>query len=179
MVNRMVQGRVHIVQQGSGGGNQVRLADKPEAVKRSHLEMPKKLLRRRINGECPAVRVVWTQRLRRTVARHRVGQALFRLERLHGELARGKVEKRQPKPGDGGDVVVHAFVKQTILRDRPRSHYARHLAPNEPLGKLRVLHLIAERGGHAGANELGEVRVQGMVRDAAHWSVASMRKRGP
>ena len=98
--------------------------------------------------------------------------------RLAEELARRELEDADDEAlgalaglGDDGDeVVVGVLGEERLLGDGPRGDDAGDLAADHAaaLDALRVLHLVADGGLEAGADDLGEVGVEGVVRDAAH-----------
>ena len=183
---------VHVVEERAGGTDEIPLPLKAEAVERGHVEVAQKFLLRGVERECPGVRVGDAGRRRRVVlgtrqhdfrgaqARERVVEAVARLERLDGELAGGKVEEREAEARNGGDVGVRARVEEAVLRDGARRHDARHLAAHDLslLDEARVLHLVADGGGLARADELREIGVERVVRNAAQRRAAALRERG-
>ena len=98
--------------------------------------------------------------------------------RLAEELARRELEDADDEAlgalaglGDDGDeVVVGVLGEERLLGDGARGDDAGDLAADHAaaLDALRVLHLVADGGLEAGADDLGEIGVEGVVRDAAH-----------
>ena len=174
---RVTQRRADIVEQSPGGGHEVGAPGEPEAVEREHLEVPRQALRRRVGRERPAVLVRRPQDFRRGIALEGLVEGRLRGARLDGELARREVEQREGEAGDGRDVVAARLVEKPVLRHRAGRDDARDLAAHQPLGRLRVLDLVAERGGLAGADELGEVGVDRVVRHTAHRLAVALRQR--
>ena len=76
-----------------------------------------------------------------------------------------------------GDVIVGGLVEEAVLGDGAGRDDARHLAADEALRELRILHLVAERGRLAGADQLGEISVERMIRHAAHRLVGAVGER--
>ena len=201
MPHRVTKRGVYVVEQRAGGANEVRFPLKAEAVERSHVEVAQKFLLCGVEGEGPGVGVgdvpwfvvcgLWfvvraivvrpgQHNLGGTQTRKRVVEAFLRLERLHRELARREIEHREAESGDGGDVGVRAFVEETVFRNRAGRHDARHLAADDLslLHEARILHLVADGGGLARADEFREIGVKRMVRDAAQRRAGALRKRG-
>ena len=173
----MAQRRADVVQKRAGRGYEVALPLESEAVQRKHLEVARKDVRRSVEREGPAVLLRLGKRLRRTVPLHRLVELLLRGERLDGELSGREVEERKAEPVRRGDVVVDGLVEESVLRDCAWRDDAGDLAADESLRRLRILHLVAERGGLAGADELREVAVEGVVRHSAHRLAAAVGER--
>ena len=57
----------------------------------------------------------------------------------------------------GREIVARARIEQRVVGHRAGRDDARHFALHEPLGLLRVLHLLADRGAIAGGDQLAEV----------------------
>ena len=188
----MAERGVHVVEQRTGGTHEVALSFKAEAVERGHVEVAQQLLLRGVERERPGVRVgdaggrrrivLGTRQhdLRGTQARKRVVETVLRLERLHGELAGGEVEECKAEARNRSDVGVRARVEEAVLRDRAGRHDARHLAAHDLslLDEARVLHLVADGGGLARADELREVGVKRVVGNAAQRRAGALRERG-
>ena len=64
--------------------------------------------------------------------------------------------------------VVSAAPDDIVLEQRPRRDHPRHFAPNETLGLLRVLDLLAYRGSLPLLNQHPQVAPDGMMGNAAH-----------
>ena len=192
---------VHVVEERAGGADEIRLPLESKAVERGHVEVAQQLLLRGVEGERPGVGVgdvplfvvrgSWfvvcgiivrpgQHDFGRTQARERVVEAVLRLERLHRELAGGEVEEREAEAGDGGDIGVRARVEEAVLRDRAGRDDARHLAAHDLslLDEAGILHLVADGGGLARADELREIGVERVVRNAAQRRAAALRERG-
>ena len=114
------------------------------------------------------------------VAGEGVGELLGGVEWLDGELAGGKVEEGEAEAGDGGDVAVGVGVEEAVLGDGAGGDDAGDLAADDRalLDGAGILHLVAERGGLAGADELREVGVERVVGDAAHRRYGALGERG-
>ena len=176
---RMVQRRPDVIEKRTRGGNEVVLAGQAEPVERQHLEVPRQTVVGRVNGEGPAIVIAGTQHFGWMVAVERLVKLLLRGERLDGELAGREVQKRETESGNGRNVVVRRLVEESVLGHGAGRHDARHLAADQSLRKLRILHLVAERGGLARPDQLRQIRVQRMIRNAAHRLVSAVRQRRP
>ena len=132
---------------------------------------------RSVERKSPAVVVCLGKRLGGAVSFKRLVKFLLRLELLYHELASRKVEKRKPKAVDCGGVVVHRLVEKPVFSDGARGYDARDFAADEPLRKLRVLDLVAERGSLPRPDELREIAVERVVGNAAHRLVPAVRQR--
>ncbi len=73
-------------------------------------------------------------------------------------------------PDDGGEVVVFLLTEHRLLRQRAGGHDADDLPPDETLGQLGVLHLLADGHLVAALDEARDVSLRGMERDSAHGS---------
>ena len=182
VLHRMAQRRVHVVQQRAGRAHEVGPSLEAEPVKPRHAEVPQQRLARRVEAERPGLGpgdVQLPPRLRNAPGvvlgggQHELGRAvagdgvlkpLLRLERLHHELARRKVQHGEPQAARGGDVGVGVLVQQTVLRDRAGRDDPRHLAAHHVplLDEARILHLVAYRGervvGDAAEGRAGALR---------------------
>ena len=69
---------------------------------------------------------------------------------------------------DRGQEIARLRVEQRIVGERAGRDDPRHLALHESLGLLRVFDLLANRGAVAGGDDLGQVRIELMVREAGH-----------
>ena len=94
-----------------------------------------------------------------------------------GELARREIEEREAIVLAGGvpfpcvdrdEVVVLARVELLGVGDEPGRDDANDLARDDPLDLGGIGHLLAERDLVAEGEELGDVAVRRVVRDAAH-----------
>ena len=109
------------------------------------------------------------------------------------ELGRGKIARRQFDPRQaprraalagrqhGSQERRRTCIQVGDIGQRARRDHARHLALDQPLGRLRVLDLIADRDAESLADQAGDVSVGGMERDAAHRDAGSggvLRARG-
>ena len=83
-----------------------------------------------------------------------------------------KVDPRDPDRRvvhhGSGEVVALAGVQQKFLGQRPGRHDARHFAFHDPLGQLRVLHLVADRDAVAAGDHFPDVRLKLVVRKPRH-----------
>src|SRR6185312_5005849 len=75
-------------------------------------------------------------------------------------------------PDEGREEVLLLAVEQGRITHRAGGDHAGDLALDEPLGLGRVFNLIADRHLEAGAEELGEVPLQGVMGYAAHRHLA-------
>ena len=166
-----------VVEKSPRRGNEIALPREAEAVERKDLEMARQRFGRCVERESPAVVIRLGKRLSGAVSFKRLVKFLLRLELLYHELASREVEKRETEPMDCGGVVVHRLVEKPVFSDGARGDDARDFAADEPLRKLRVLDLVAERGSLPGPDELREIAVERVVGNAAHRLVPAMRQR--
>jgi hypothetical protein len=96
------------------------------------------------------------------------------VEARRGELGRRQIEQRdperpRPRPAlDGDEVVVLARGELLGVGDEPRRDDAHHLPRDDALDLRGVAHLLAERDLAPEREQLGDVAVRGVVRDAGH-----------
>ena len=173
----VVERRAHIVEERTRRRNEVVAAAQAEAVEREDAEVARQRLERRLERERPAVLVRLLKTLGGADPRQRLVEFLPRVELLQHELARREVEEREREVEDGGDKRVRRLVEKPVLRHRAGRDDARHLAADETLRRLGILHLVAERGRLAGADEFREVGVDGVVGDAAHRLAVALGER--
>ena len=83
-----------------------------------------------------------------------------RISPSFGSLSAPKLEIRREK--------IVLFLAQPGVKRRPRREHPRHLAPDDFLGKLGVLHLVAEGHAITLAQEAHQVVFHGVIRHAAH-----------
>ena len=90
-----------------------------------------------------------------------------RLESTRGQFQPGQADpiSRRSHPGD---VVVGPGIQQRRIGQRSGRHRLGHLPPHHPLGRLGVLHLIADRHPISRPNQLLQVAVQRVVRKPCH-----------
>jgi hypothetical protein len=95
-----------------------------------------------------------------------------RFDACRYESAGRKVQPRQADPFfvdfDAGKKVVLPRVEQGVIGERSRRDDPRHFAANEPLGEFGILHLVANRHADAGLDQLLEIVVECVVREAGH-----------
>ncbi|MEZ4366926.1 MAG: hypothetical protein R2939_11635 [Kofleriaceae bacterium] len=99
-------------------------------------------------------------------------------ERAHGghlghpELAGGDVEVRQRQraaiTAGGREVVRRARLEGIVIEDHAGRHHPHDLAPDQALGRARVLGLLADDDLVPGRGELGDVAARRVVRHPAH-----------
>ena len=179
MLKRMAKRGADIVQESASRANEIILAVKAEAVKRNSLEMASQALKRRIGRKSPRIRLGALEHFGGTDALKRLAKLLWRRECLDAEFACGQIEESKPGPGDGRDVVVGSLVKKTVLCHGARRNDARNLAAHKALRRLGVLDLIAQRRGFSRADQLCEICIERMVRNAAHRLRPAMRESRP
>ena len=75
---------------------------------------------------------------------------------------------------DGGEVVVAGGVEDFVFGDGAGGDDAGDFAADDAFGLGGVFHLVADGGLLAGADEFGEVGVNGVVGDAAHGGSAAL-----
>ena len=191
----------HVVQHGSGCNRRRLVAVQPESLKRTHIQLPldkrdrkvtrphpilnprprrnplqlrRKLRARshqhlagsgqqqRIDGLCPGIRAV---KLRGAKLARRHIQQRERANRFSGSCAPGRcIVKRREK--------VVLFLPQPRIERRSRRQHARHLAPDDFLGKPGVFHLVAQSDAIALAQQAHQVLLHGVVGNAAHGNAA-------
>ena len=177
MGERMTQCRADVMKERARGADELRLAGQTKTIKRKDLEMTRQAVQRRIRRERPSVILVRDEHFRRIVALQRLVQLLLRGILLDAELAGRQVQERQTQPRNGCDIVIDGFVEQPVLGHRARRDNTGDVATDQPLRRLRVLDLIDQRRGLAGADKLGEIGVQRMMGNPAHRLIAAMRQR--
>jgi len=88
------------------------------------------------------------------------------------KLAGGDIDVGQSREiaaaGHGGEIVVLVRAQQVEVAGRARRDHARDVSLYELLGELGILQLIADGDAVAFRDELGDVVVGGVIRNAAH-----------
>ncbi len=139
--------------------------------------MPREAVQRRVVGERPFVVCVVRQHFGGADDFQRLAEFRVRRVLLDEELARRQIQKREGVAFRRAHVVVGRLVQKPVFRHRAGRHDARNLAAHEPLGGFGVLDLVAERRRQARADQLRQIRVDGVVRHAAHGQVVAMGQR--
>src|SRR3990172_3668643 len=107
-----------------------------------------------------------------------------RVQLRAGELAGGDVHVGEPRGtvpwGQRGQVVVGAPLQQVVLHQRPRADDPNHLPVDELLPLARLFHLLADRDLVPFRDQLRQIRVERVVRDAREGDplVLAYRARG-
>ena len=105
---------------------------------------------------------------------------------LEQELAGGEVDGgeagltapgRHSKPMATQVVVPHPR-QAVLIEDGPGSDRLDHLAPDDALGELGILHLLADRHAVPGCDELAQVVGRGLDRDAGQRDAIAARSQG-
>ena len=92
------------------------------------------------------------------------------------KIARSEVNHRQAKNlpllAQGGEIIVAFGSENLLIEVRTRAENLRHLAVDQ-FAWYRLLGLLAHGHLAAGLQQLADVVVRGMKRNAAHWGAAA------
>ena len=183
----------NIVQNGAGRAHTRAMPVASKPGKRMHAEVPLQQVFRRVVFKRPAfVRSQQTRtRALQQRAKGRILLVLLRHDAFRGRIARevirhqrriaalfdperagGNVEHGQTKhvacEKQSREVVVTARVEHMIFEHGTRRNHPRDFAPDNPARHGRIFDLVADGHLATGADELGEVGLRRMERNAAH-----------
>lgn len=94
-----------------------------------------------------------------------------------GDIRREEPAARQLQPGqsaliasrsDAGQIVGDFGIEERVFGQRARSHDPRDFAFDEPLGLLRIFDLLADCRPVTGPNQLLQVAIECVIREARH-----------
>ena len=179
---------LQIDEQGAGGADAQRAAVDGEALERAHAQLLLQLLDGGVLDEGPLVEGADVG-VRADAFPHDVLRTAGDDDLLRGEggkqgsdivdAALGDLESARGHVQEGGaaafaveteagEEVVFLLRKHLLAESHAGGHDLRDAALDEGLGQFRVLELVADGHLIAGAHELGQVDVDGMVGDAGH-----------
>ncbi len=178
-----VLGEVEIVEDGAGGDDGMGHAVDAEALERRRAELLAQTLVGGVGGEHPLlhleVEILLRKALCGLLAASPHDQKLFRSHAAEGlvdvvdrtfgseELAGGDVQERHAAGRlaevDGGQEVVLAAREHVVVHGHAGSDKLGDAALDEFLCELWVLKLLADSHALAGAHELGQIAVEGVV----------------
>ena len=183
----------NVVKHRAGGADGHLFSIAAEAGQRMHVEVPgQQVVRRRVlegpilagtheaggrageqAGEARVVLLLLRHDALRGRVTHQVVAQRGQISALFDpEDAGGEIEQREaksfPVAADAGEVVVAAGLEDVLLEHGTGRDDPRHFAAHDAAGNGRIFHLIADGDFLPRADELREVEVGGVIRNAAH-----------